>query len=182
MTDLEASFESRTRVGAQGNSSLSPGYPIFHWFMMAGFIAFYALLLPINQRWFSHEAVRGLLWWTALGLGLILLGGVVAACIVHWSTMTHAERVNRAWIISFVLLIFLGELFRRHSLWVEWMELPLTLVCGAWDGGLFTSVSRITRSGPIVRSARSCGSVPRKSALARARRSRPYKRLSGNLF
>ncbi len=131
MTDLESTFENQNESGTEGYSSFSTGYSFFHWFMMAGFVAFYALLLPINQRWFGNVAVSALLWWTALGLGLVLLGLVVAACIVHWSAMTHAERVTRAWMISFVLLIFMGELFRRHSLWVEWMELPLTLVCGA---------------------------------------------------
>ena len=99
--------------------------------MMTGFIAFYALLLPVNQRWFSNPELMALCWWAALGLGVTLLGIIVLACILFWNKATHAERVTRSWIISFVVLIFLGELFRRHSLWVEWMELPLTILCGA---------------------------------------------------
>jgi hypothetical protein len=131
MADVVSFSDRRDEWSATEDTSLSNGYSFFHWFMMAGFVAFYALLLPINQRWFSNAAVSGLLWWTALPLGLVLLGFVVAACTLHWKAMTHAERVTRAWMISFVLLIFMGELFRRHLLWVEWMELPLTLVCGA---------------------------------------------------
>ena len=130
MADVDSLLVRQNEWSAPEDPPLSNGYSFFHWFMMAGFVAFYALLLPINQRWFSNVAMSALLWWTALTLGLVLLGLVATACLVLWSTMTPGERVTRAWIISFVLLIFLGELFRRHSLWVEWMELPLTLVCG----------------------------------------------------
>jgi hypothetical protein len=131
MSFLGSSLESHDHSHTLDDSPNSNGYTFFHWFMMAGFIAFYALLLPVNQRWFSNEPARALFWWTALGLGVALLGVIVLACMVTWSKATPDERVTRSWILSFVVLIFLGELFRRHSLWVEWMELPLTLLCGA---------------------------------------------------
>ncbi len=115
MADVDSFLERQYERSALEDTSLANGYSFFHWFMMAGFVAFYALLLPINQRWFSNAAASGLLWWTALPLGLVLLGFVVAACTLHWKTMTHAERVTRAWMISFVLLIFMGELFRAPS-------------------------------------------------------------------
>jgi hypothetical protein len=130
MSYLDSSLEERYESQTGDDSSYSNGYSFFHWFMMTEFVAFYALLLPVNQRWFSNPELRALCWWTSLALGLSLLGAIILACAVSWSRATQAERVTRSWIISFVVLIFLGELFRRHSLWIEWMELPLTLLCG----------------------------------------------------
>jgi hypothetical protein len=130
MSYAKPALEDRDQWASSEDSSRTPGYNFFHWFMMTGFVAFYALLLPVNQRWFSNQAIRALCWWGAFGLGVALLGAIVIACIVYWSRATQAERVTRSWIISFLVLFFLGELFRRHSLWVEWMELPLTLLCG----------------------------------------------------